>query len=603
MNQVARNQELLDTARDYFLFTTKFFELINLSAIHIYHSALELSPCTSIVQRLYYHQQPVTSPRVIFGTPDLWDGNVNISNIPEYRSSVWSPCSRFVTTLTGKNAEIRDVLSSELVATLTGLNPHPDCGLAYSPDGCYLACLSDTLTIWDIQTGGMAKETQYNKLHKCSKTIVWSLDGKTIGIIDGSAVYVYNIALGTTLFPGTLQSIEKPHLWAYDKSFRIMTVGLDDQVLTVEIFEVGSNLSKIKSFHIKSWKEYSKIGSFSPTTYRISIFTYHKLCILDIQNSEYLLEERGNLHSHCFSSDGSLFAASSVLAVLHIHIWKYTSGHYTIWRKFLTQEFLPKEFPHQFSPTSSLVLCHFRDFLRVIRLDGPPIATDLNDCVPLAVLSPCGTYVASTHGPRRTVMTITNLSVQTTSQPINTDMELELLAITGNVLLAIGYDAIAAWQLTDEGLVDGVFGNRVAGRGDSIWVVSVHFPEFKVEGQTVIIREGEQVVHVYHTGTGEVLKPAEAYLFTHTLWYTRWDMYACRHYPHCHRIKTYGIPPKGAWPISAATLLEGWVKDPKGKNRLWMPIEWRTPFDPVGLTNITTLRLDPPHATVIIRFQ
>ena len=49
MNQVARNEELLGAARDYFQFATKFFEPISVSAPHIYHSALELSPLSSVV--------------------------------------------------------------------------------------------------------------------------------------------------------------------------------------------------------------------------------------------------------------------------------------------------------------------------------------------------------------------------------------------------------------------------------------------------------------------------------------------------------------------------------------------------------------------------
>ena len=49
ITQVARNEKLLKVARDYFDFVTKFFEVINVSATHIYHSALEPSPLSSII--------------------------------------------------------------------------------------------------------------------------------------------------------------------------------------------------------------------------------------------------------------------------------------------------------------------------------------------------------------------------------------------------------------------------------------------------------------------------------------------------------------------------------------------------------------------------
>ena len=48
-NQVAKDSQLRDTAQDYLHFVAKFFEPINASATHIYHSALELCPASSIV--------------------------------------------------------------------------------------------------------------------------------------------------------------------------------------------------------------------------------------------------------------------------------------------------------------------------------------------------------------------------------------------------------------------------------------------------------------------------------------------------------------------------------------------------------------------------
>jgi len=466
---------------------TKFFEPINLSAVHIYHSALELSPLSSIVRRLYYHKGHITSPQVVSGTPYSWDNRVSISGISDWKSYVWSPCSQFVAATTGNNVEIRDALSSELASTLTEANGHIGCGLVYSPDGCYLACLSNTLIIWDIQTGGTVKRNQYNKFHKGS--IVWSLDGKTIGMTNGSTVFIYDIASGVTLSPGTVQSSAKLHLWAHDKSFQIMAAGQDNQVFTIEIFEVGSDLTKIKSFCIKSQEGSCKIGSFSPTTYRISILSLLQFHILDVQNSECLLEEVGDFGAHCFSSDGTLSAASTNSSV---HIWKYTSGHYTPWREFSTQNWVTYEvFPLQFSPTSSSVLGHFGNVLRVFQLDGPLTPADPNSPTQLAVLSPCGTYMVTTCKSGQTI-TITNLPAQTTSQLINTDTEMRSLVITGNILLGISSNHVTtAWRLTDEGLVDGVFGERVAGHSDSIWVASAqNYPRFGVDDQIVVIMDG-----------------------------------------------------------------------------------------------------------------
>ena len=45
-----------------------FFEFIDVSATHVYHSALELSPLSSVVRKLYYHRRPTPFPRVVGAT-------------------------------------------------------------------------------------------------------------------------------------------------------------------------------------------------------------------------------------------------------------------------------------------------------------------------------------------------------------------------------------------------------------------------------------------------------------------------------------------------------------------------------------------------------
>ena len=202
LNQVTRNMGLLDTARDCFRFVTEFFEPINVSATHIYHSALELSPLSSIVQRLYHYRRHTPFPRVVAGTPSAWNGSTHLSGV-DCSSYTWSPCGRFVATGTGKTVEIRDPLSSELLSTLTKSDAHL---ITYSLDGCSLACLSNAiLIIWDIQTGGVAKEIG---CRGNNVSLVWSSDGGTIGTIlqdwdtdTNYTVRVYNVASGISLSP------------------------------------------------------------------------------------------------------------------------------------------------------------------------------------------------------------------------------------------------------------------------------------------------------------------------------------------------------------------------------------------------------------------
>jgi hypothetical protein len=183
-------------------------------------------------------------------------------------------------------------------------------------------------------------------------SLMWLLNGGGIWMIfrdhwETWTIYTFDLTSGEKLPPASLQSTPKPHLWAYNTSFQIMTMGQVNQVPTISIFEVGSVLTKIGSFHIgletrgdwvgpSPWKQDYQINSFSPTTYHISISApASQILILDIRDSRCLLKRKGLFTSSCFSSDGSLSAASSLSSVT---IRKYTSDHYTPWREFPIQD-------------------------------------------------------------------------------------------------------------------------------------------------------------------------------------------------------------------------------------------------------------------------
>jgi len=605
MDQTARDKELLDITRDCFYFVTKFFEPINLSAVHIYHSALELCPLSSIVRRLYYHQRHIAFPRVVAGIPDSWSETVSISSGYEDGSVTWSPCSQFVAAVFEGAVEIRDALSSELVSRFTEPDTDQGCGLAYSPDGQSLAYLSNTLVIWDTQTGGAAKEIQYNE--SIGGSIVWSLDGKMVGMTKDKAVHVYDVTLGTTWSPGTLQSMDALHLWAHGRIFQIMATEMKDQVLTINIFEVGLGLTKVESFPIGSWGQNCYIRSFSPTNYRISFEAHERLCILDILNSELLLNSSGGFDSHCFSSDGSLFAA--VQESTSVHIWKYISGHYTHWRKFITRDYtLSGHYPLRFSPALQSILGRFDDVLQVYHLDSPPVTDHCNTSSPYVVLSPCGTYMVTANKGESTV-TITNLLLQITPQFINTDLHIQGLVLTGNVLSVLSHRTLRAWRLTSDGLVDGVLRGQEAGHHDSIWTVPASLAQmFTLKDQIVITEDrwNKTIVHAYHSVTGELLEPQPHYdtLPSGTYWYCSLEMSVGKHYPHYHDLHEWVLPESDGQ-VSKATLQEGWVTDSKGKHLLWVPIEWRISEYGTGgwLSDITALWLFPSSGTIIIIFQ
>ena len=287
MNQVADDKLLLDIAKDCFQFVTKFFEVINVSAAHIYHSALELCPMSSIIRKLYHHRRTACLPKIVVGTLESWDQSIAISGKDDYNGlGTWSPCGRFVATQTGKAVEVRNQLTLELITNLqpTEAIPHLTGPLAYSPDGHSIACASDTaIVIWDIQTGGVAKEIACGTNNI---VLMWSSDGRTICTINSEdqatfVVHTHDVSSGTTSSPGRLQSGEQPHLWTYNESFRVMTTVQDRYKRdVVYFFKVGSALTKIRSFTFSPLAE-AEIWSFSPTTHRISISDGRTLRIFD----------------------------------------------------------------------------------------------------------------------------------------------------------------------------------------------------------------------------------------------------------------------------------------------------------------------------------
>lgn len=556
----------------------------------------------------------------MFGIPDSWDSSIGvIVPIPSYGGHhplvTWSPCSQFVVVKTKEALEIRDALTFELLSTLpsTGLDT-----IAYSPDGRSLACSSGTfIGIWDIQTGGVVKQIQCNKLFGnplvwlgdkgLIGTMEWSLDGGSISTMVWLSCTVtidrYDVTSGTVLSPITLQSRYKPHLWAHGECFRVMTTAKDYKVYTIDIFEVGLTQTKIESFLIQLEEYYCQIEAFSPTTYHISVLipgNNNRLLIMDICNSRGLLDAEGHFDSHCFSSNGSLFAASWLGS---LHIWKYDNSRYIPWRKF--EHPYSEHPPVLFSPASLSILCSCSTTLKLWRLDGPSVNS--HPYRPLGMLLPPGIHLATAHGGEHTI-TLTNILLQTPSQFIDTGIEITQLVLTGNILLVVGSEAVegleevegstvvVAWLLTEEGLVKGA--GRRAGWSDSIWTVSTqrgfHNPLFSVEHETAIINSGE-TLHTYNTRTGEVLKPAEDPVPSNDRWYSLADIFDGFH-------DLYGGSDRVSWDHSQPTLKEGWIKDHEGKHRLWLPAEWKDGYRVEWFPGAATIQFrSSEHKPIIIK--
>ena len=132
-----------------------------------------------------------------------------------------------------------------------------------------------------------------------------------------------------------------------------------------------------------------------------------------------------------------------------------------------------------------------------------------------------------------------------------------------------------AWLLTEEGSVSGVFGDRRASRGDSIWEITYWVtPKLVVDAKNLVGRIAYGPVRVYHTETGEVLQPVDTVCHSHSLRLA--GVFRGRDYNGIDWCETLCKPSQRT---SRVTLREGWAEDSEGRRRLWVPVEWRKSWD------------------------
>jgi WD40 repeat protein len=536
---------------------------------------------SSTVRKLYYDRCNRINrvPRVLVGTPDLWDQTISISTYPGYQDCAWSPCGRYIAARTSDTVEIRNHLTFELLTTLRATEGPISLrgALAYSPDGRSLACSSSSaIIIWDIQTGGVLKQDERAFDHR---SLVWSLDGSTIGIIEtASNVRLYEVVSGKTRNFGKLNSGDEGTLlhyqmWTHEASFRAVTIVQHRPLpkITIDIFEIGRTLVKFHSFTMKNLASPSEGLSFSPATFHFCISSSIGLCIFGAHRGlNCLLKVDHVFDSNCFSPDGSLFAASDSDGV---RFWKYTSGCYIPWRELRDTRWVHSSF--QFSPTLSSILGRVSDVIMVCRLHDLP-TTPQTFHPTFAVLVKSGNRIAAAR-QRESTITLLDIHSQNPPQFVDTGVEITDLSVIGKVLLATGSGKVVAWLLTEAGLVCGVLGDRRVGHSDSIWNVPCLDPMPKTSiGWVVGIHSFRNAYTVFHPESGELLEDTpQPYSKLRALD----DELSRERHLHSSNLSQHSASHRGSEVPFRITLERGWVDVPGGRYMLWAPVEWRDACD------------------------
>lgn len=124
-------------------FVTEFFEVISQSVPHIYQSALQFTPHSSVVWKLY-NQAHSSGVRVMKGISASWDScKASIGYGSQVSGVTWSPCGQLIATVLGQQVQIQNASTLEIVTVLkpSGVIVSHLSSPTFAPDGCLLACI------------------------------------------------------------------------------------------------------------------------------------------------------------------------------------------------------------------------------------------------------------------------------------------------------------------------------------------------------------------------------------------------------------------------------------------------------------------------------
>jgi WD40 repeat protein len=325
-----------------------FFEVIDASAPHIYHSALPLSPRESIVHKLY---KPYSHPlaRIVRGLPISWKSIPTlVRHLPDTEAAVWSPCSRFIAVAQPETIEIRDAVTLMPLHTFTHTSIGGTQWLSFSPDSGSLMQFShgdNLLTTRDIQTGGLISAIPSTPNTSSSQyfSFAYSMDGKTLAAAhsgsDNTTVTVistYNLLSGTHIYSHPVSEGRiVASIWTHGERLRFVTV----KPGTITIWEVG-----FTSIHtlteVESLPAPDNIGSeealFLHTRSRLAFILREAVLIWDAQDSKALLNFVGDQQpiGISFSSDGRFFTCGTIGQ--DIHLWKESPTGYVLHKRLLS---------------------------------------------------------------------------------------------------------------------------------------------------------------------------------------------------------------------------------------------------------------------------
>jgi len=469
-----------------------FFEIISTSAPHIYHSALPLSPRTSIVHELY---KPYVRPlaRVVYGLPISWEPIVaTVRHRDRVKKVAWSPCSRFIAVALSESIEVLDAVTLERLHSFTCPCILSTRWLSFSLDSRSLTQFHDycVFTIWDLQTGGRISDIPSTDISlPLYFSSAYSMDGKMVVVALCANLYntsfsTYNLLLGThQYFHSVSEGRIVAPIWTHGEFIRFVTV----KPRSITIHQVGFG-SKHTLAELESLPAPDNVGSgeslFLPTCPRLTFILEEAVLVWDARDSKIILNfvGGGKPGGLSFSSDGRFFACGTTGR--GIHLWKEVPTGYVLHRKLVSNA-SPK-LPYHIdsgsrpllSPNGESIITS-RDSNTQLWRTTDPIASlssvptqPVKETRLILTLSPDESLAAVARFGDN-IATIIDLRSGDPRLIMDAGTRICGLGVTGNTVVVVDDGAIITWNLPAE---DGVLDARM-NTDDSVRTIMFNHPK------------------------------------------------------------------------------------------------------------------------------
>ena len=561
---------------------TRYFEIISTSAPHIYHSALVLTPRSSIVRELYEeHARPFT--RVVWGVPASWDPAISAIRCPfTIKLAIWSPCNKYfaicasdpVTVVILDSTTLRELRTLKFSRKISSR----PLALIFSPNGRMFTCCGcglysdDELVVvsWDLRTGRVVSAIEQRgqkTLFSGRPLITYSANGKMVGVLyryhTSAVISIYDVVSGVYMHD-VPHGVHTDHslpgglcfygIWTHGESLRFATAELTTITVREVGFSANSTPAQVGTFSVPAsvhhWEVFNQTlpdpsarAVFLPASHRLALIrsteSANQILIWNPRDPEPLLLETDSRFQFpvTVSSNGRFLACSTPEA--EVCLWKESSAGYVLAAKLPSVTRYPSSF---LSPNGQSIIVHDSSTIQVWDTNYSTTAaatatatTSSPSSVPTQSQQ-TEDFILEFHHvrplaviARRKSSTVTILDIKSglLQLTINTGVEILGIRVTKDAVAVVGDREVVAWKLPEGNCLPGAT-LGVEDRAQTIYLTdkwqdstiaaSISFDLRYVAFVTRGILQEKQRLYVYSTSTGQ--RVGYALVEGNTLWFS-----------------------------------------------------------------------------------